>query len=147
MKKLPCDSVTKVTLKILPDNFFPEDSGVPAGDFSRDEFFFTTEILDPIPTFQPTSADPDIEECVYTGVNDSTLIKINGIYNTRTRLFTPTYISRDGCNVKNVDIYFTEAQPTDSGPGGALQGISGTISCPNDQVSYSTSFLLTQSQP
>jgi hypothetical protein len=147
MKSLPCNSATKVTLKILPDNYFPENSGVPAGDFSANEFFFTTEILDPIPTFQPSSANPDIEECVDTGINDSTMIKINGIYNIRTRQFTPTYISRSGCDVKKVELGFNEPQTPDSDQGVPLQSISGTVSCPGDQVTYSTSFTLTQSQP
>jgi hypothetical protein len=147
MKNLPCNSATKVTLKILPDNTLPENSGVPAGNLSANEFFFTTEILDPIPTFQPSSANPDIEECVDTGVNDSTLIKINGIYNISTRLLTPTYISRDGCDAKNVVLGFNEPQTPDIASGVPLQSISGTISYPGEQVSYSTSFILTQSQP
>jgi hypothetical protein len=146
MKTIACQSVTKVTLQILPDQNFPESSGIPAGAYSPDEYLFTAEILDPIPSFQPSAANKNIEECVDSSISDSVSVKINGIYNTRTRQLTPMYISHYPCTPKDVTIGFT----TPSSPNGSenpLQGISGSVTCKSEQQTYSTSFMLSQLQP
>lgn len=142
-KKLPCESSTRVTLQILTQHNAPEGSGIsPAGDPDLD-WYFTAEILDPIPTFAVNNAGHYIDKCVYRDIGDSVSIKIKGYYHAQNRTFSIMSIdSMYPCDLAASSIGFNELA-VENGP----QSINGNLSCPDGNLVYTTSFYLTQTPP
>ena len=142
-KKLPCESSTKITLQILPQHNAPEESGIPPAYDPDLDYYFTAEILDPIPTFAVDAAKQYTGKCVYRDISDSVSIKIKGYYHTQDRTFSIMSIdSMYPCDLGASSIGFNELA-VENGP----QSINGNLACPDGKLVYATSFFLTQTPP